>query len=86
MKLVKDKPWPTRMVIEIGRGKGVEVEARIVGDIDQHWTPDAVEVVANVNSDDEILGTINGPFESREDAEMRALLYATDWFDRNYQD
>ena len=85
MTLVKDKPWPTRMVIEIGRGKGVEVEARIVGDIDQHWTPKAVEVVANVNSDDEILGTINGPFESREDAEMRALLYATDWFDRKYQ-
>ncbi|MGE8302835.1 MAG: hypothetical protein ACN6PW_00080 [Pseudomonas kermanshahensis] len=86
MNLVKDKPWPTLMVIEIGRGKGIEVEARIAGEIDEHWTPEAVEVVANVNSEDKVLGVINGPFASREDAEMQALLYATQWFDRNYPD
>jgi len=81
MKLVVDRPWAKKQTIESGKGKGKQVMAEAVWGDDTNSNLLAVDVA--VNEDGHlIIGRIDGPFESIEQADQLALEKATRWYDK----
>lgn len=81
MKPLVDRPWANILTIESGKGAGKEVMAKAVWGEDNDLIPISVEVTVN-DSGDRVIGTINGPFDSIEQAEQLALECASKWYER----
>ena len=77
-----DRPWTKILTIESGKGAGNKVMAQPVWGDDQDPFPTLIHVTVNSDVGEQVIGTIDGPFESIEESEELALKYAMDWYDR----